>query len=232
VIGALVASVCALALALGTALVVLRRRLELVARAEHEIRGPATVVFLAAERMLRDPGARRYARALELELERLRTALADLTAARRGRLANDRLAPVALERLLRGVAAGWAPALRSAGRRVRIDWEADVATVIADRGRLAQALGNLMANAVDHGAGPVELRGRRSGGAVRLEVRNGGRSDHPAQGPAGRGHGLAIARAAAESAGGELELERGEEDQVVAALVLPAEGADGPPAGT
>ena len=52
----------ALALAL---LAVMRRRLELVARAEHELRGPVTVLNLA----VRDPS-------LEFQLDRMRAGLA------------------------------------------------------------------------------------------------------------------------------------------------------------
>ena len=83
----------AVLLALGWALAALAavafaragRRLERVARAEHELRGPAAVLLLVCERMRREPGARRHARVLEVELERMRAGLAELTAARTGR---------------------------------------------------------------------------------------------------------------------------------------------------
>jgi signal transduction histidine kinase len=183
-------------LGLGVWVVELRRRLELVARAEHELRGPVSVVSLAAERMNREPAARRYGHALDAELERLRAGLADLAAAREGRRRPGLPTRNELEPLVRSGAEAW----RAAGRSVRLDWRAPGATVRADRGRLAQALGNLMANAAEHGEGPVDLRAERRGGAVRVEVRN-------------RGRGLQIASDAARDAGGSL--------QVVAALELP-----------
>src|SRR3954454_1797061 len=79
----------------------LRRRLELVARAEHELRGPVAVVSLAAERMRREPAGRRYGHALDTELERLRAGLGDLSAARAGRRRAGRPRRSELEPLVR-----------------------------------------------------------------------------------------------------------------------------------
>ena len=195
-----------ISLVLGIWVCELRRRLELVARAEHELRGPVAVVSLAAERMRREPAGRRYAQALETELERLRAGLGDLTAARSGRRRVGAAGRSELEPLVRSGVEAW----RAAGRAVRLDWRAGSVTVLADRGRLAQALGNLLANATEHGHGPVEVRAERVGGAVRVEVRNGRE----------RGRGLGIAAEAARDAGGALRLARREKD-VVAALELP-----------
>jgi signal transduction histidine kinase len=198
----------------------LRVRLERVARAEHELRGPATVLCMACERLRRDPAAQGHAEALEAELARLRAGLADLTAARTGRGRRARPQPLELEALARSAMAGWQPALESRGRRSHIDWRAGRPRVVADRGRLAQALGNLVANAAEHGSGPVELRSRPTAGGVRVEVRNGRPKRSSPRGE--RGRGLGIAARAAESAGGRLELVR-EPDEVVAALELPVE---------
>ena len=115
-------------------------------------------------------------------------------------------------------------------------WEAGRARIHTDRGRLAQALGNLVANAAEHGSGPVELQGRREGRGIEIEVRNRPRPDgqHAAGGgrpaaPGGgeRGRGLAIASAAAREAGGTLRVRR-DEEEVVASLELPDGGL--PPA--
>ena len=186
-------------------LVLMRRRLELVARAEHELRGPVTVIGLAAERL-----GPREAAGLDVELHRMRMALADLTAARRGRRAGPRPAQLRLEHAARGAVAGWRDALGDRGRRATVDWQAGPTPIRADPGRLAQALGNLVANAAEHGRGPIELRGRRTPGGVRVEVRN--RTE-------GR-RGLEIAKAAARDSGGELRFDADGED-AVAALDLP-----------
>jgi signal transduction histidine kinase len=215
-----------LAVALCAALLLARTRLELVARAEHELRGPVTVLSLAAERVRRDPMAGRHGPALESELERLRIGLADLVAARRGRRARGRSARVDAERLVDGALAGWRPVLAGAGRAARLDWRAGRRVVEAHPGRLAQVLGNLLANAAEHGDGPVEIRGRSLPGGVRVEVRNSaGSPPGRAAGAGGRGRGIPIAAAAAEDAGGRLEV-AARDGAVVAALELPAEVPD------
>jgi signal transduction histidine kinase len=196
----------ALGAVLGLWVCELRRRLELVALAEHELRGPVAVVSLAAERMRREPAGRRYAQALDTELERLRAGLGDLAAARSGRRRSGRARRSELEPLVRSGVEAW----RAAGRAVRLDWRAGRAAVLADPGRLAQALGNMLANATEHGDGPVEVRAERVGGAVRVEVRN----------QTERGRGLGIAADAARDAGGSLRLAR-QDAAVVAALELP-----------
>lgn len=200
-----------LAVALAFACLRLRRRLELVAAAEHELRGPATAIGLAAASLGREPGGLRRALAFESELERMRVGLDDLTAARVGRRSRARPVKLPLERVLRGATAGWRPA----GRPMRFRWDAGPAVVHADRRRLAQAFSNLLANAVEHGSGRVEVRGSRSGERVRVEI-----SD---EGP--RGRGLGIAARAVEEAGGVLEVERAADGTTVAVeLPLAADG--------
>jgi signal transduction histidine kinase len=175
----------------------LMRRLELVACAEHELRGPLAALTLAAARSRPLP-----ALVVEGQLERARIALADLTEARRGRRAQSHAGRHDLAALARRAAAGW---------NVRFEWEAGRAPVDADPGRIAQALGNLLSNAVEHGGGGAVLRGVRRGKTVRVEVED-------------RGRGLAIATRAVEDAGGRLKLSstRG---GTVAAVELPV--ADG-----
>src|SRR5918999_1161513 len=134
-----------LALAGFAAALLLRARLEAVARAEHELRGPATVLCMACERLRRDPAAQGHAEALETELARLRAGLADLTAARTGRRRVAPPAHVELEPLARSALAGWRPALESVDRPAEVRWRAGRPRITADPGRLAQALGNLVA---------------------------------------------------------------------------------------
>ena len=97
-----------------------------------------------------------------------------------------------------------------------------------DASRLAQVLGNLIANAAEHGVGPVDVRSSRSGGRVRVEIRNRDRPrelDQVAeQRAAGRGRGLAIAERAARELGGSLEVaSRGGETR--AELEVPSDRA-------
>ena len=179
-----------------------RGRLERVARAEHELRGPLTALSLAASAWSRDPSARAAAEVLDAQLARARAGLEQLSVARGACAPRGRIEPVALEPLARSAAAGWRLAAACEDRDLSVDWRAGAVSVRADRGRVAQALGNVLANAVEHGRGPVRLHARRTATGVRLEVANE------------RGRGLPIATAAAEQAGGRL---------TVATLDLPVE---------
>jgi signal transduction histidine kinase len=186
-----------------------RLRLDRVACAEHELRGAVTALALIGARA----GGEREATAVQLD--RLCAGLADLRAARGGERPAGGRASVDLARFAEAALAPWSP-LGAPRRR------APGPRVIADRGRLAQALGNLVANAAEHGTGGAELRTRRMPSGVRLEVRNR-RGPERAPEP-GRGRGMAIAERAARELGGRLDV-RVDGEEVVAALDLPAEQA-------
>ncbi len=199
----------------------LRRRLSLVADAEHELRGPVTALALAAQSLERQPGTRSQAAAMEAELHRMRCGLADLAAARHGRRSHRQRKPVELRRLVESSAAAWRPAL-GAARSLRLDWGAGAASSRTDPRRVAQVLGNLLANAAEHGSGSVELRGHRTPEGVRIEVSNraaaGGGGLSPDRD--GRGRGRRIAMASARAAGGRLSFPPAG-DEVRAVLDLP-----------
>ncbi len=216
--GAAVAGWLAAACAGGVAVALvaeLRRRGELVARACHELRGPLSAVRLGVELLARDargPG-RGIAASVDGELRRAARALDDLDAARAGRRARDRSEPVDVAALLRAAGAAWAPVARRHGAVLRVEVPAAPVTVRGDRVRLAQACGNLVANAIEHGGGTVRLRGTAAGPRVRIEVADDGpglpapvpRLTRRARGGRGRrGRGLAIAADIAAQHGGRL----------------------------
>lgn len=215
------------AAALALVVLQLRRRLDLVAQAAHELRGPVAAFSYAVARLRREPGGVRRALCFEAELERMRVGLADLDAARRGRRAPARTRAVALERVVDSAAAGWLPAMTGAGRGVTVHWDAGDARVHGDRRRLAQALGNLLANAAEHGSGPIEVHAVRKGSrTVRVEVHDGGPAVRPGRHRSrrpDRGRGLGIAARAIREAGGTLELKSGRLG-TVAAVELPLAG--------
>ena len=66
-------------------LLVVRGRLALLADAEHELRGAATAIGLAAERMGRVGATRPFASLVALQLDRMNAALTDLSRVRRRR---------------------------------------------------------------------------------------------------------------------------------------------------
>lgn len=218
--------------ALGSLTVSLRRRLDRAASAEHELRGPLAAVTLAVEQVRRGRSGPEIAALIEAQLDRFRAGLADLAGARTGRMPAADAGPVALEEVARSTASGWNPVAERAGGGVRLDWRAGPVTVTADRGRMAQALGNLLSNAIEHGDGQVLVRGRRAGDSVRIEVANAvvrpdaadmaGRGRRPRLGRA-RGRGFAIAAQAAREAGGRLEVSRAADREVTTALELPLE---------
>jgi two-component system, OmpR family, sensor histidine kinase BaeS len=196
-----------LALAGGLGVLGLRRRLELVACAEHELRGPLAALTLAAGRARPlEPVV------LEGQLERARAALADLAAARHGRRAAATPRTHELRVVAERAAAGWS----AAGGDVEVDWRAGAARVNADPSRLSQALGNLLSNALEHGSGRVTVRGVPAGRAVRLEVADGGPGLAGRRPRRGRGRGLSIAARAVEEAGGRLRTASGEQGEIVA----------------
>ena len=189
-------------------------RMELVARAAHELRGPLTAARLGLDALEHGatPGPVSVA-AVERELCRARLALDDLAAAQDGRRVADAREPVAVGDLLAEVVTTWEPVARAFGGELRLARGSAGAMVRGDRQRLAQACANLLANAVEHGGRSVELRGRCAGDRVRIEVADDG-PGLPApvadlargarRGRGRRGRGLAIASEIAARHGGRL----------------------------
>jgi signal transduction histidine kinase len=185
-----------------------------VARVCHELRGPLTAARLGLELGARsgEVSAGRL-RAIELELGRATLALDDLATVpgsprrRRPREAVD------FQQLLSESVEAWQPSAIADGCRLQMHWTGGRAVVAGQRLRLAQAIGNLIANAIEHGGGAIEVHGRAGVASVRLEVIDGGpglsapvpQLARQARRPLGlRGHGLAIASAVARAHGGRL----------------------------
>jgi signal transduction histidine kinase len=210
----------------GTAVLVLTRergaRREEVARACHELRGPITAVRLglalcarAGEPVPRSPGA------LEAELERAALVLDDLMRAgtrgvtlRRGAaVRRHALGRVLLGPLVEEAVAAASGRAGAAGATVTGGWRGADAVLWGDRLRLAQALGNLVSNAVEHGGGNVRVHGELRAGRARITVDDDGPglpapvaelARKPRAGRGARGRGLAIAASIAELHAGSL----------------------------
>lgn len=192
------------------------RRQELVARACHEVRGPLGAVALglyAVEREDADAAAR--VAALQLELRRAALALDDLAGGRRRGGGEGEW--VDIGELVALQAGCWDDVARAHGGAVRVVAAPPrgSAMVWGDRVRLAQALGNLVANAVEHGGGSVALSAQLADREVRVEVADDGpglpapvsaltRRARFGFGRGARGRGLAIAAMAAARHGGRV----------------------------
>jgi signal transduction histidine kinase len=200
----------------------LDRERSFVADASHELRTPIALLKAELELALarpRDP----------VELEAALRSAADETD-RLVRLAEDllvlaqadesglplRRSPVEAGRVLESVRDAFATRAVAEGRAVEAD-AADGLPLDADRLRLEQALGNLVDNALRHGAGPVLLRANRVDGRVELHVLDEGpgfpaallphaferfRRGDEARSGGGAGLGLALAALVAEAHGG------------------------------
>jgi two-component system, OmpR family, sensor kinase len=149
-------------------------------------------------------------------LSRLTEQLLLLAAADEHRLSLSR-EPVELRDLLEEVAERGRGRAQLQGRMITV--VSDESTISADRQRLEYALGNLVDNALMHGAGDMQLVGERVDDLVELQVRDHGSGfsqeymAHPfvrfaptASTGRGTGLGLAIVQAITEAHGGVVSL--------------------------
>jgi signal transduction histidine kinase len=127
-----------------------------------------------------------------------------------------RRAALEAHQVLQSVADRFNAAARLRGRTVSVV-NGSALSLEADRARLEQALGNLVANGLTHGAGTVELSARASGDDVEFHVTDEGSGFAPgfssrafdrfsradeARGTGGSGLGLAIVALIAQAHGG------------------------------
>jgi signal transduction histidine kinase len=196
-----------------------------VADASHELRTPIATIRTEIEGALRagghDPQVREALVAAVEECDRLAQLAEDLLVIARagdGRL-PVRTEPIAVRELLDGVRERFVDRAAQRGRAIRV--QANEATVRADPVRLRQALGNLVDNALRHGAGDVTLRAGTQADRTVFDVSDCGpgfapeladraferfaRGDRSRSGD-GAGLGLAIVRAIAEAHRGGAEI--------------------------
>jgi signal transduction histidine kinase len=189
-------------------------RMEAVARACHELRGPlaAARLGLAVPAGQELPSPRRL-RAIDTELGRAALALDDLSGAGGGPRKLWSLDRIDVRGLVTDCVEAWQASASAAGRTLAVGWSGAEAAVWGDRLRLAQAIGNLVANAIEHGRGPIGVDVAVRGGVARVAVSDDGPGlpapvaelrRRPRRGRGMRGRGLAIAADVAEAHGGAL----------------------------
>jgi signal transduction histidine kinase len=221
-----------------------RIKREFLFTAAHELRTPASVIYGVAQTL--------SMRLHELDPQALR-ALVDAfydSSARLARLTEELLDFSHLEEKASRVAVTPLQ-LRKAidevisGLSARSDAQIDVQVpeemvVLAERTALDRILGNLVRNALVHGAPPVSIRAAAGGGAVRISVADRGRgipqafvgrlfdpfsrSRESAATP-GAGLGLAIAQSYARKLGGDLLYQQARPKGAMFTLVLPQESS-------
>jgi signal transduction histidine kinase len=143
------------------------RRRERINRALHELRRPLQALVLASRGTSSAAGERHGQ--LDLALD----ALGDVDRAVNGG-APDRHRRIADAGALAEDAVGrWRTAAALAGRRIELRWRAGRSRVACEPAAIARALDNLIANALEHGCGPVRVEGLLRTGRLRLLVSDG-----------------------------------------------------------
>jgi signal transduction histidine kinase len=219
-----------------------RRERAFIADASHELRSPLAMLRTELELMARDrPSGAELQAATASAIEeterigRLADDLLLLTRADSRRLALHR-APVSPGELV--VAAAARARRRPAPREVRIRVADGAGTplLMADVGRIAQAIDNMLDNALRHATSEVELSTRVTASSVEIHVLDDGpgfppeflsrawerfsRAD-PARTDDGAGLGLSIVRTIAEGHGGRTEASNRPDGGADVCIVLP-----------
>jgi signal transduction histidine kinase len=180
----------------------------------HELRRPLQALVLAAK-----PAGDARPDPLELALAALR----DLDREVNGVRMESRRRPVEARMLAIAAAERWRLRVAAAGRRIAVRWGCADELADVDPVRVAQALDNLIANALEHGGGEITIEGGLRGGRLELAVRDRGalrpRRLRERSEPR-RGHGLRVTRSLARANRGRLRI-RSAGRGTVAALELP-----------
>ncbi len=195
----------------------------------HELRRPLQAMALMAPRAGAPGGD-------DGPVELAAAALAALEREINGERGAGATAVVALRPLLESARRRWRGQAAMSGARLAVRWDADEAAVEGNRLELAAALDNLIANALEHGGGSIELAADLAGDRICLAVVDSGsgagkrardreaarkgrdaRRHRYGRGPFGRltgrarhGHGLRLVRRTAARHGGAFALHRGE----------------------
>ena len=202
----------------------LDRERRFVAEASHQLRTPLTIITSEVELAQLAPG-NSDARAAALSsigeeamrMARLADQLVLLAAGDEQRLVGPR-EPVPVEDLLQAAADRHLAPAAALGRTITSRGDAGL-VVSVDRARFAVALDSLVENALQHGAGDVELAGTAEAGQVVVSVRDRGPGFTAAVAAeaferfrrgtrsSGTGLGLAIVQAVARAHGGQASID-------------------------
>jgi hypothetical protein len=155
-----------------------RRRLN---RALHELRRPLQALILLDDRDQARSGETQ--RGL---LKLVDCALEDLDRAVNGGHPAGARRCISCHELVVGCLERWRSAAEGMGG-FKLFWDAGPALVEGDPARMAQALDNLIANALEHGGPPLVVTGAQVAGKLRITVANGSPSANGGGSPNGNG---------------------------------------------
>jgi signal transduction histidine kinase len=221
-----------------------RAREDVLAIVSHDMRGPLNAIGIALDGLraptLDDATRAKYVGTIARSLERAERLIRDLLLAQQIEFTGLQVEPrpLAVRALFDQVARDHEPVVTQAGSKLVIEIAPDVDRAMADRERVAQALANLITNAIRHARGTptVELGAHRDdAGAVVLTVRDHGPGiaadalphvfDRYWQGRGrrgGAGLGLAIVRGIARAHGGDAAVANATDGGARFSITLPA----------
>jgi signal transduction histidine kinase len=207
------------------------RRRTVLNEALHELRRPLQALTLAT------PESRAESRALAGSVRMAAAALERLDREINGGSAVSIRAPFRVRPQLEEAVERWRGRAALAGGTLRLRQPAEDIAISGDRAEFAQALDNLIINAIEHGGDQVVVVARVAEGALRVAVHDSGHRSRRlsrSEGSAGavlsrlsgrrrHGHGLRVVRRIAAAHGGDFKLRCGESG-TEAALELPLLG--------
>jgi signal transduction histidine kinase len=203
------------------------RRRSALNEALHELRRPLQAIALACSGGAVGPeGLRSSVRMAAAALDRLELEI-------NGVAGEACRAPVEARALLESAVARWRSRAALAESSLELRLRAGEAVIHGDESGLAQALDNLIVNAIEHGGPSILIDARRRDDMLRVSVVDSGRASRPRSqrerpaeaisrltGRRRRGHGLAVVRKVAAQHGGRFVLRRSQEGSL-AVLELP-----------
>jgi signal transduction histidine kinase len=216
----------------------LERERAFSSNASHQIRTPLAAVRLNLETLPpgRDEQSTRVIRETVGQLDRLESTVNQLLALTRD--VEPGQGRLDVTEVLGELTNKWQVLAQRAGRPLRVTCNDGLLDVRASAASLTHVLDVLLENALQHGAGNIEVRVRQAGRGIAIDVHDEGpgisgdpeavfeRRSVSAQ---GHGIGLALARSLVEADGGRLELTFAGPGPVFS-VVLPGSRADAPSA--
>lgn len=212
------------------------RRRSALNQALHELRRPLQAIALAGGGEAGPPPV------VESSVRLAAAALERLDREVNGGTLQRPAEAIELRPLLEAAVRRWQARASLGGSSLSLRWRAGRAVAVGDRVDLAQALDNLLVNAIEHGGPAISVDARPHKGRLRIVIADSGRASRPEarretpaeaiarlSGRRRHGHGLAVVRQVAAAHDGRFALRRSERGSL-ALLELPLAGKSDLPA--